>query len=114
MAIDLPLNQFGVQYTLSNDPTPQFDWFSEFNVVREFSQMINTNFYQEGYNRYSGVLGLDGLYVAVIAETWSYVGSYNSTTFQLPTILNYSIPGNENSYQMMNITNRVNAIKLRF
>ena len=36
-SIHLPLNQFGFEYGLSDNPEErQFHWFSEFNVVREF------------------------------------------------------------------------------
>ena len=114
-AIHLALNQFGIEYSLSDTPEVRnFHWFSEFNVVREMHQLISNQIYQEGYKRHVGVLGLDGLYVSVIAETWSYAGEYNDTTLEVNVtnpFYNFTMP---TEYNMLNITDRVNAVKLSF
>ncbi|RLD77642.1 MAG: hypothetical protein DRJ15_13135 [Bacteroidetes bacterium] len=116
-SIHLPINQFGIEYSLSEQPdNSQFHWFSEFNVVREMHQCINDIFYQEGYSRYSGVLELQGLYVAVLVETWSYAGEYVDVDY----LVNITNPftGEEYPtdlvYQPLYNANRVSAFKISF
>ncbi|MHA1513382.1 MAG: S8 family serine peptidase, partial [Candidatus Hodarchaeales archaeon] len=116
-SIHLPINQFGIEYSLSEQPdNSRFHWFSEFNVVREMHQCINDIFYQEGYSRYSGVLELEGLYVAVLVETWSYAGEYLDVDY----LVNITNPftGEEYStdlvYQPLYNANRVSAFKISF
>jgi subtilisin family serine protease len=114
-SIHLPLNQFGLEYSLSTNPNKrEFYWFSQFKVVREMHQMINSQTYQEGYNRYAGVLELDGLYTVVLAESWSYTGNYLNTTVNISVPnpwYNMTVP---TDLRVLNITNRVNAFKYSF
>ncbi|MHA1520008.1 MAG: DUF4350 domain-containing protein [Promethearchaeota archaeon] len=116
-AIHLPINQFGLEYSLSDYPEKnRFHWFSEFNVVREMHQCINDIFYQEGYARYSGVLELDGLYIAVLVETWSYIGDYLDSDY-LVNITNPFTGENistELIYNPLYNANRVSAFKISF
>ena len=109
----LPLNQFGLKYNTSENKT-EFHWFSEFNVVRELSQGISLNIYQEGYLRYTGVLEFKGIYIAVVIETWAFRGEYNGTSLsvQIPNpFFNLTLPLD---LYMFNATDNVNAIQMSF
>lgn len=68
--IHMPLNQFGLFFNGRNH------WFSEFQVVRELHQMTTINIGDEDYNRYIGVLELNGLYVIITVDTWNYIAQY--------------------------------------
>ncbi|MCP4760884.1 MAG: S8 family serine peptidase [archaeon] len=92
--IHLPFNQFGLQFDGSNH------WFSEFLVVREFHQMTQTNIGEDDYNRYLGILELNGLYVTVILESWNYVADENPDQLDIVEPIIYH--------------DRVNAYKISF
>ncbi|RLI62607.1 MAG: hypothetical protein DRO88_11630, partial [Promethearchaeia archaeon] len=114
-SIHLPLNQFGLEYTISNNKNETFfHWFSEFNVIREMHQLINEMIYREGYNRYAGVLEIDGLYAVIIAETWSYCGDYSNPLAERNITNPFTGENITSEYIPINITNRVNAIKFSF
>ncbi len=114
-SIHLPLNQFGLEYTLSDDENKKiFHWFSEFNVIREMHQLINEMIYREGYNRYAGVLEIDGLYAAIIAETWSYCGDYDNPLTEMNITNPFTGENITSEFVPLNIKNRVNAIKFSF
>ena len=114
-SIHLPLNQFGLEYSLSDDEnTTIFHWFSEFNVIREMHQLINEMIYREGYNRYAGVLEIDGLYAVIIAETWSYCGNYDSPLTEMNITNPFTGENITSEFVPLNITNRVNALKFSF
>jgi hypothetical protein len=68
--IHLALNQFGLQYE------NRTHWFSEFQIAREFHQMSTVDMGDEDYNRYLGILELNGLYVSVTVESWNYIADY--------------------------------------
>ncbi|MBD3353321.1 MAG: S8 family serine peptidase, partial [Candidatus Lokiarchaeota archaeon] len=91
--IHTPLNQFGLRYE------DRVHWFSEFRVVKEFHQMTTINLGDEDYNRYIGILGLNGLYVVVIVETWNYIADY------------INIADNEIFYEYLD---RVNGFRYEF
>ena len=112
-SMHLPLNQFGLKYNTSENKT-EFHWFSEFNVVRELSQSVSLNLYQEGYLRYTGVLEFNGIYISVIVESWAFTGEYNGTSLEIEIpnpILNITLPLD---FYMFNATDNVNAIQMSF
>ncbi len=109
----LPLNQFGIKYNTSQNSS-EFHWFSEFKVVRELSQGVSLNIYQEGYLRYTGVLEFKGIYLAVVIETWAFRGQYNGTSLSvnIPNpFFNFTLPLD---LYMFNATDNVNAIQMSF
>ncbi|MHA1452250.1 MAG: S8 family serine peptidase, partial [Promethearchaeota archaeon] len=65
--IHLPINQFGFDYG------GRVHWLSEFTVLREFHQISSINIGEDDYNRFLGVLELNGLIATVIVETWNYI-----------------------------------------
>lgn len=125
--VHLPLNQFGIGYTLwdSSFPSPsladlamnrEFHWFSEFNVVKEMHEMVNTIIYQDGYRRYASILEMDGLYITCIAETWSYSGTplNESSTVNFTSPLTGEYYETNLDYETYELTHRINALEFSF
>ncbi|MCF2139920.1 MAG: S8 family serine peptidase [Candidatus Lokiarchaeota archaeon] len=117
ISIHLPLNQFGVGYSLSGDSEDfEFHWLSEFKVVKEMHEMVNTIVYPDGYRRYVSILEFNGLYIACLVETWAYIGEKSDTI----STFNFTSPLTGESYQTglnfstLKLTHRLNAFKFSF
>ncbi len=83
--IHLPINQFGFDYG------GRVHWLSEFTVLREFHQISTVNIGEDDYNRFLGILELNGLIVTVIIETWNYVATNEPVPQYLDRVNGYKI-----------------------
>ncbi len=117
LAFHFPLNQFGITYEISsNSDSREFHWFSEFNVVKELHEMVNSIVYPDGYRRYVSVLEYDGLYVACEIESWAYLGEFSDeiSTFNFTSPLTHESYYTSLNFTTLSLNHRLNAYKISF